>query len=145
MRQQVGSTLVQIMDRRIFGQNHYLSQCWIIVKETLRNKFKWNCNQSRKLFIHENASENVVCEMAAILSIWRWVKQNRCLSAISSKIIKCVRSLWSRFEAWHNVHVVYFERIDGRPLSPPLTYNSKTLTCLFSICILLHIVYRGMH
>ena len=31
--------------------------------------------QSRhKIFIHENASENIVCEMAAILSIGRWVK-----------------------------------------------------------------------
>ena len=27
-----------------------------------------------KLFIHENASENIICEMAAILSRRRWVK-----------------------------------------------------------------------
>ena len=28
-----------------------------------------------KLFIHENAYENIVCEKTAILSRWRWVKQ----------------------------------------------------------------------
>ena len=28
-------------------------------------------NQNTKLFIHENASENIVCEMAAILSTGR--------------------------------------------------------------------------
>ena len=38
------------------------------------NKHQWNFNQNTKLFIHENASKNIVCEMAAILSRWRWVK-----------------------------------------------------------------------
>ena len=32
------------------------------------NKLQWNFNQNIKLFIHENASENIICEMAAILS-----------------------------------------------------------------------------
>ena len=40
---------------------------------TLRNKLQWNFNQNAKLFIHENASENIVCETAAILSMGRWV------------------------------------------------------------------------
>ena len=31
----------------------------------LDNKLKWNFNQ--KKFIHENVSENIVCELAAIL------------------------------------------------------------------------------
>ena len=34
----------------------------------LRNKLQWNFIRNTKLFIHENASENIVCEMAAILS-----------------------------------------------------------------------------
>ena len=38
------------------------------------NKLQWNFNQNAKLFIHENASEIIVCEMAAILSSGRWVK-----------------------------------------------------------------------
>ena len=32
------------------------------------NKFQINCNENSKLFIQENMFENVVCEMAAILS-----------------------------------------------------------------------------
>ena len=37
---------------------------------------QWNFNQNMKLFIHEYASENIVCEMAAMFSWGRWVKQN---------------------------------------------------------------------
>ena len=40
----------------------------------LRNKFQWNFNQNTKLFIHEYAFENVVCEKAGILSRGRWIK-----------------------------------------------------------------------
>ena len=56
--------------------SHYLNQCWVIGKWTLRNKCEWNSNQNTKLFIHENASENTVCQMEAILSKGRWVKQD---------------------------------------------------------------------
>ena len=38
----------------------------------LRNKLLWNSIQNTKLFINENALENGVCEMAAIL-LRRWV------------------------------------------------------------------------
>ena len=48
--------------------SHYQNQCWDFIKWTFRNKIQWNFNQNTKLFIHENASENIVCEMAAILS-----------------------------------------------------------------------------
>ena len=41
---------------------------------TLRNKLQWNFNRNTKPFIQENASEIIVCEMAAILSRGRWVK-----------------------------------------------------------------------
>ena len=47
--------------------SHYLNQCWFIATWTLRNKLQWNFNQSTKVFIHENAYENIVCAMAAIL------------------------------------------------------------------------------
>ena len=56
-----------------WAPSHYLNQCWVIVNENLRNKVQWNFNQNKKLFIHENAFENVVCEMADILSRGRWV------------------------------------------------------------------------
>ena len=54
--------------------SHYLNKCWVIVNWTLRNKLQWNLNQNTKLFIHQNASSNIVCEMAAILFRGRWVK-----------------------------------------------------------------------
>ena len=70
------------------AQSHYRNQFWFIVNWTLRNKFRWNFNQNRKLFIHENASENVLCEMTAILfrvggGVGGWVNIPKCrLSAV---------------------------------------------------------------
>ena len=48
--------------------SHYLNQCWNIINWTLETKFKWNLNRNLCIFIHDNALENVVCEMASILS-----------------------------------------------------------------------------
>ena len=48
--------------------SHYLNQYWNIVSWTLRNKLKWNFNWNSNIFIHENALQNGVCEMASILS-----------------------------------------------------------------------------
>ena len=58
--------------------SHYLNQCWVIVNWTLWNKLQWNFNQNTKLFIPENASENIDCEMAAILSRPQCVKHCVC-------------------------------------------------------------------
>ena len=44
------------------------TNAWDIVNWTLRNKLQWNFNRNSNIFIHENAFENVVCEMASILS-----------------------------------------------------------------------------
>ena len=55
--------------------SHYLNHCWIIVDWALKNKIQWNSNQNTKLFIHENAFENVVCEMTAILSRAQCIKR----------------------------------------------------------------------
>ena len=57
----------------LFAPSHYLRQCWVIVNCILRTKVQWNFNQNTKLFSHENASENIVCKMATILSRGRWV------------------------------------------------------------------------
>ena len=61
------SALVQIMVWRLFGTN-VLNQCWVIANWNFRNKFMWYFNQNTKLFIHKNATENILCETAAILS-----------------------------------------------------------------------------
>ena len=59
--------------------SHYLNQCWIVVNWTLKNIFQWKSNQNTTIFIEENARQNVVCEMASILSrpqcvniFWLW-------------------------------------------------------------------------
>ena len=54
--------------------HHYLNQCWNIVNSTLRNKFQWNNNQNSYIFMDENVFEEVVCEMAATLSLPQCVK-----------------------------------------------------------------------
>ena len=48
--------------------SHNLHHCWNIVNWTLRNKLDWNCNRNSCIFFTENAFENAVCKMAAILS-----------------------------------------------------------------------------
>ena len=54
--------------------SHYLNQCWNIVNWTLGNKFQWNLNRTLYIFIQENAFENVVRNLAAILSRPKCVK-----------------------------------------------------------------------
>ena len=60
---------------RLFGANNYLNQRWVNVNWILRKELQWNSNQNPKFFIHENASKNVICEMTAILSRGRWIKE----------------------------------------------------------------------
>ena len=54
--------------------SHYLNQCWNIVNCTLRNKFQWNFNRYLYIFVQENAFENVVWKILAILSWPQCVK-----------------------------------------------------------------------
>ena len=75
MRQWIGSALVQIMACRLFGTKPLSKQCWVIVNWTLRNKLQWSFNPNIKLLIQENVPENIVCEMAAILSRFQCVKE----------------------------------------------------------------------
>ena len=74
-RRWIGSALLQqIMVCRLFGTKPLSEQTFRYSQElspgplVYRNKLQWNFNQNRKLFIHGNASEYIVCEMAAILS-----------------------------------------------------------------------------
>ena len=74
MHQWTGFALVQIMGCRLFGTKPLPESTLIFVNWTLMNKLQWNLNQIH--FINQNAFENVVCEMAAILFWKRWVKPN---------------------------------------------------------------------
>ena len=69
MRQWIELALVQIMDCCLFGAKPLSKPmlCYI-VNLMLRIKLEWNFNQNPKIFIHGNASENIVYEKAAILS-----------------------------------------------------------------------------
>ena len=64
MRQWTGSALVQIMTCRLFGAKPFstpmLGYCQLD-SWTIGNKLQWNFDQNTTLFIHENASENIVC------------------------------------------------------------------------------------
>ena len=57
------------------------------------NKLQWNFNQYTKLFIHNNAPENILCEMVAILSKGRW------LTKWTSQLLQ--RSAKQNFELAH--------------------------------------------
>ena len=72
MRWWTGRSLVQIMACHLVGamplSEPMLEYCW-----TLKNKLHWNFNRYLCFIIQRNTIENVVCEMAAILSRERWV------------------------------------------------------------------------
>ena len=69
--------------------SHYLNQCWNIVNWTLGNKLQWNFNRNSNIFIQEIAFENVVCEMASILSRPQCVYLDPCLTW---PLIRCVEA-----------------------------------------------------
>ena len=53
---------------RLDGAKPLPEQMLWYVNWTLRNKIQWNFNRNSYIFIQENALENVVCEVASILS-----------------------------------------------------------------------------
>ena len=57
-----------------FAPSHYLHQCRNIVNSKRGNKLPWNLKRNAYIFIQENAFENITCEIAAILSRPRFVK-----------------------------------------------------------------------
>ena len=81
MRQWIGSVLVQIMARCLFGAKLLSKPMPGYCKVTIRNTLRWNFNQNIRFFTHQDASQNIVCEMAAILSrgkeliryVWYWL------------------------------------------------------------------------
>ena len=85
MRQWKVSSLVQIMACRLFGAKPLSKQ--IIVNCALRNKIQWNISQISNFSIQENAFENVVSEMVAILSSGRRV--DAMLSRIGFQTVRC--------------------------------------------------------
>ena len=97
MCQWIGSALVQIMACCLFGAKPLfkptLGYCQLDHKGQTSGQF-----ENTKLFIHENAFENIVCEMAAILSRGRWVKRR--LSCNICKLILKYQFFWRHILIW---------------------------------------------
>ena len=53
---------------RLPAPSHYLNQCWNVVNWTIGNKLQLNLRRKSYIFIQENAFENAVWKLAAILS-----------------------------------------------------------------------------
>ena len=64
------------------GRRYYWNQCWNIANWTLRDKLQWNFIRNSEIFIQENVLENVVCEMASILSRPQCFKRNPVLTCL---------------------------------------------------------------
>ena len=70
--------------------SHYPNQCWYFVYWTLRNKLQWNLNRNSYISVQDNAFENMVWKMAAILSrptvLKKWTIFYLWLSVIENKL-----------------------------------------------------------
>ena len=71
--------------------SHYMNQWWNVVNWNLRNKLLWNSYRNSYIFIQENAFENVVCKMVAILS------RHQC---VNITIVSAMRSTQSGKLKW---------------------------------------------
>ena len=71
--------------------SHYLNQCWFIVNWTLAKISQGNLNWNTITFVQENAFENVVCEIAAILSLIQW---SLITHSFVGKLSVCWSSRW---------------------------------------------------
>ena len=76
----------QYINRHCFilsAQSHYLNKCWNVVNWTLMDALQWSSYRNSNLFIQENAFENIVWKISAILSRSQCVKGNKPLSYIT--------------------------------------------------------------
>ena len=95
-----------------------------MVNLTLRNKLQWNVNRSLYIFIQQNAFENVVWKMAAILCRPQCVNTN-------SKVIDYIVS-------WCENYVICYQNIQGQFVQTKQFQNvSKCLS------ILSHMIFTG--
>ena len=79
-----------------------------IVNWPLRNKLQWNFNRNLNIFIQENAFENVVCEMASILSRLQCVKLAR---MNSERNFELWLSAFLTSQWLHHAHCIYHCRL----------------------------------
>ena len=87
------------------------NQCWDIVNWNLRNKLQWNLKRNSYIFIQENAFENVVWRMAAILS------RPQCVNSLKPGL---VFYLWLRKVLANEIKPYIFSvYLTGRDIAQP--------------------------
>ena len=89
--------------------SHYLNQCWVIGNWTPRNKLQWIFNQNIKLFRRINGSENIVFEMADILSrgdelIYIMIVQHCLFTPLVWCVVQLASIVASLIYMYHTVH-----------------------------------------
>ena len=65
------------MPSRSLWRNRYLKQWLVIANWTFSNKLQWKFHHNTNICIQENASENIVCEITAILSRGDQISKSR--------------------------------------------------------------------
>ena len=122
-------------DNGLSAPSHYLNQCWHIVNWTLRNKLQWNLNRNSYILIQENTFENVVCEMASLLSRPQCVNTMRPRQNgrhFTDNLFKCIfmneKVNWSLFL---RLKLTIFHRWPGdKPLSEPMMVRLPRHICI---------------
>ena len=119
--------------------SHYLNQCSNIVNLNLRNKLQWNLKQNSYIFIQENASENIVCRMAAILSrgdeLTHWGRDK--MAAVFQTTLSNAFSWMKMLYFWLNftgfpalIQIMAWRRSGDKPLSEPMMGRLPTHICV---------------
>ena len=93
MRQQT-NMFFYTMACRLVDERQYLKQWWNTINSNLGNKVKGNLKQNWYVFIHEYAFENIVCELAGILSRSQCVKVIYTLSLLPRQERISLNYIW---------------------------------------------------
>ena len=92
-----------------------MNQCWNVVNWSIRNKLHWNFNRNSNILIQENALQNVVCQMASILSRPQCVNTSPLVPHICSvnwvnfATDNGLSSVWCQAIIWINVYTLSTE------------------------------------
>ena len=117
---------------------------WNIVKSKLRNNIYWNLKRNSYIFIQEDAFQNVVSEMAVILSRPQCVKLYSCFVLLGFVIWTCVVHLCERetfSSRW--LHFYLIKLYVWKPWYQPQFTGNKIFLSIF-YTILMHGMERNV-
>ena len=96
--------------------SHYLNQCWQTVNWSLGNKSRLNLDQST-IFIQQTEFENIICTMAAILSLLPCVNNMGCLLDIKT---------WADCRLWCHLRAAWLCVMTSQETVTVLSANDST-------------------